>query len=69
MTKTAKKFIGLWIAVDDRDRIIAFDKNKETVYKKAVDFTDWDKDCRFRIYELLNPYDKQMIKCLLDYGW
>jgi len=69
MTETAKKFIGLYVAVDERDRIISFDKNYEVVYKKAIDFIDWDKNAGFRIYKLLAPYTKEMIKCLLDYGW
>lgn len=69
MAKTARKFINLYVAVDEKDRIIAFNKNYEVVYKKAIDFINWDKNAGFRIYQLHTPYTKQMIYCLLNYGW
>jgi hypothetical protein len=66
--KDVKKYVGLWVAVDDKDRIIALDKDKSEVFKKALDFACF-AECSFRIYEIYKPYERQMIKSLLDYAF
>lgn len=67
--KDLKKFYGLWVAIDDKDRLLAYGKEKENVVDKAIDLTTYDKERKFRIYRIYEPYERQIIMSLLNDYW
>lgn len=66
--KTVKKYIGLWVALDDKDRLLSFGKERVKVLDDATSDMFLDKNAGIRLYKIFSPYTKDMIKGLLDYG-
>ena len=69
LNKDVEKYIDLWVAVDDKDRIIAYDKDRAVVFKQAYNFDLYAQNCGFRVYRIYKPYIRQMIKSLLDHNF
>ncbi len=64
--KDWKSYFGLWIALDDKDRLICYGKNRHKVFKEAETFSFWANQCGFRLYKIHDTYERQMLKSLLD---
>lgn len=69
MEKDWKKYFGMYVAVDDRDRLITYGKNREKVFEEAYNFFNNYTPIKFKIYKIFDTYEKQLIKSLLDYTW
>jgi len=64
--KEYKKYYGLYVALDDRDRLISFGKNKQKVFGEAKDFSFWFKEHKIKLYKIYEIAERQLIKSLLD---
>ena len=64
--KDWKKYFGLWVTLNDKDRLICYDKDRQSVFEEAEIFNFWANKCGFRLYKIYNTYERQMLKSLLD---
>jgi len=65
-SKEYKKYYGLYVALDDKDRIISFGKNMQKVFGEAKDFGFWLKEHGIKLYKIYDVGERQLIKSLLD---
>lgn len=66
ISKEYKRYYGLYVALDDKDRLISYGKNKQKVYGEAKDFSFWFKEHGIKLYKIYDVGDRQLIKSLLD---
>ncbi len=64
--KDWKSYFGLWVALDDKDRLICYGKNRQDVFNEAENFNFWANKCGIRVYKIYDSYERQMLKSLLD---
>ena len=69
MKKDWEKYFGSYVALDEKDRLIAFGKDRKKVFEEAYNFFAFSKPFNFRIYKIYDSYEKQLIKSLLDDIW
>lgn len=67
--KEWESMFGVYVALDDKDRLIAYSKDKNEVLKKAEEFNKYSNNTGFRFYQIFDSYKKELIKCMLDYSW
>jgi hypothetical protein len=67
--KEWESMFGYYVALDDKDRLIAYGKDKIDVINKADFFNACSNNAGFRFYQIFDTYKKELIKCLLDYSW
>lgn len=61
-----KEYIGMYVALDNKDRIVAFNKEIEDLEEVIKFLNQYDKEHPIRIYLIRQPEVKKMIKELLD---
>ena len=61
-----KKYYGKWVALDEKDRLISYGKNRIGVLDDVNDFSFWLKNHGIKLYKIYDPHDRQLIISLLD---
>ena len=71
--KTIKKvekerngFVGFYVAIDNKDRIISFNKDKSKVAEEAMNFGFWNKEYGFKIFKTYNDWTRGCIMGLIN---
>jgi len=64
--KSQNKYLeGIYVALDEKDRIISFDKNKDKVLSDVNFYHNYLKEYQVRIYKLIDYYVGENIRALL----
>jgi len=69
MQKDWEKYFGMYVALDEKDRVITYGKNWKKVFEEAHNFYSNYTPIKFRIYKIFDSYERQIIKSLLDDFW
>lgn len=69
LQKDWESYFGMYVALDEKDRLIAYGKDRKKVFEEAYDFFAFSKPINFRIYRIFDAYKRQLIKSLLDDTW
>ena len=69
MQKDLEKYFGMYVALNEKDRLIAYEKDKKKVFEEAHILYSNYIPIKFRIYKIFDAYERQLIKSLLDYIW
>ncbi len=64
--KEYKKYFGLWVALDDKDRVISMGKDRNKVFSEAENFSFWSKEWGLKLYKIHDTAERQLVKSLLD---
>lgn len=67
--KEYEEYFGMYVALDNKDRLISFGKDEQVVFNEAMEFNNRANNPGFRLYKIHNAYTRQLIKCLLDDTW
>jgi len=67
--KDYESYFGMYVALDDKDRLIAYGKDRKKVFEEAYNFFSFAKPINFKIYKIFDAYQRQLIKSLLDDVW
>ncbi len=68
LKKQNNKYIGLWVAIDDKDRILCYGKDRKEVFNEAYSRNFLDKNAGIRMYKIHDQYIKNLIMGLLNYN-
>jgi len=64
--KDWKKYFGMYVALDDKDRLISYGKDRQKVFDEAENFCFWANKHGLRLYRIYDTYERQILKSLLD---
>ena len=66
LRKERRKYTGQYVALDNKDRIIAFGKKESKVFAEAENFGWWDREYGFKVFKIYDEFTKNTIRGLID---
>jgi len=58
-------YIGKWVALDDKDRIISIAKNRKDLLEDIIVYEDYLNNHGVKVYKLMDKDNSNIIRCLL----